>query len=151
MDLSRFRWGPDSDVTAGGDWTLSILFLHNSEYSRAIPPCREALEFQIKHNPGSPRRFWLELRLGVSLLAQKDFSEAEPRLIAGYNGLKPHAHKTIPAGTPELGWVIEQVVQLCDDSGRPLQDVCLVKLRGDPTLQTIAFDLQFPANPFAGP
>ena len=128
-----------------------MLFLLKSEYIRAEPYCREALAFRAKDNPESLDRFWLELRLGVSLIAQRKYTEAQSRLLTAYNGIKPHEKVALPANTSDLGWIVEQISQLRDEAGRPLPDVSLAKLRGDPALQAIVFDLQFPVDPFTGP
>ena len=90
-----------------------------------------------------------EMRLGVCLLAERYYDKAKSRLILAYNGLKPHGKSVIPANTSDLGWIIEQVRQLRDKSGSPLKDASLTKLQGDPAIQAIIFDLEFPANPFA--
>ena len=109
VELARYRWDPDSEVTAGGNGTLGMLFFLKSEYIRAEPYCREALAFRTKDNPESQDRFWLELRLGVSLLAQKKYSEAQSRLLTAYNGIRPHEKAALAANTSDLGWIVEQI------------------------------------------
>ena len=64
-------------------------------------------------------RFRSESLLGESLLGQKKFDEAEPHLIAGYEGMKQHAAK-IPAPFKHyLTEAGERVVRLYDDWGKP--------------------------------
>jgi hypothetical protein len=48
---------------------------------------REALEIERKRQPDDWRRFRAESLLGASLAGQKKYSEAEPLLIEGYQGI----------------------------------------------------------------
>ena len=129
--------------------TLGQVLIAQGEYSRAEPYCREAMAFLKKNSPDRQDRFLAELRLGVCLLAQKKYSEARSRLLSAYNGLKPREQSPLPTTMSDLGWIIEQLIQLRDESGQLINDVSLAKLRGDPALQSILFDLKFPADPFA--
>ena len=149
VEVARVRWGPDNGLTAGGDATAGLLLIFVGKYSKAEEYCREEVEFRIKHEPNDPKRFWAELHLGISLLGQKKFSEARSRLLSAYNGLKPPGKGNLPTDTSDLGWIVEQIIQLRDESDKPLHDATLAKLRGDPYLQSIIFDLQFPADPFS--
>ena len=54
VDLARDRWGPDSELTAGGDIPVGLLLIHLGEYPRAEPYCREETAFRIKHEPDGP-------------------------------------------------------------------------------------------------
>jgi Flp pilus assembly protein TadD len=151
VELARFRYGPNHGYTAAGDVSLGILLILMGRYSEAEPNYREALEYWVKHMPDDPRHALTELHLGVCLLARKEFDEARSRLISAYNRLKPRNTSPIPADTTDLGWIVEQITQLRDESGKPLIDVSLMKLQGDLALQAIALDLQFPAKPLAPP
>jgi hypothetical protein len=64
-------------------------------------------------------RFQLESRLGECLAGLEKYAEAEPLLLAGYEGLKAR-EKTIPADNRrELGEAVERLVRLCDAWGKP--------------------------------
>ncbi len=151
VEITRSRWGAYNGLTAGGNGALGLLFIKKAEYSRAEQPFGEVLAYWNKVNPDDPKRFWAELHLGIVLLAQKKYDEARPRLIAAYNGLKPPEKSDFPANTSDLFRIIEPILQLRDASGQPSNDACLKKLRDDPALQAIVFDLQFPDDPFAQP
>ena len=149
VEIARFRWGTDNSTIAQGDGAVALLLIYKGEYARAEPYCREQLAFRIKDHPGRGDRFWSELHLGIALLGQKRFAEAEPHLRSAHNGLKPRAKSDTPADNADLGWIIEQIKRLRDESGNLFREASLAKLRGDPALQAIVFDLQFPADPFA--
>lgn len=151
LELSRYRWGPDAEVTVRGDSTVCLLLLYLGRYAEAEPYCREALAFRSKNSPESQERFWLELRLGISALGQGKYDEARPHMLIAYNGMKPREKGRLPADMSDLGWLIEQILRLRNESGKLLHDAALAKLRSDPTLQSIVFDLQFPIRPFAPP
>jgi hypothetical protein len=55
--------------------------------------------------------------LGEALAGQKNYADAEPLLLASYEGLKTLA-QTSPGMKPELAKTVEQIVQLYDDSGQ---------------------------------
>ncbi len=48
-----------------------------------------------------------------------------------------------------MGWIVGQILEIRDETGQLSRDASLAKLRSDPFLQGLIFDLQFPANPFA--
>jgi serine/threonine protein kinase len=151
VQLARFRWGPDNEFTAGGDTTAGLFLISLGKYSEAEGYCREEAEFRIRHNPDRKDRFGAELRLGISLLAQKKVGEARSRLLSAYNGLRPSEKIALPADTSDLGQIVEQILQLHDEAGKPWQDASLARLRGDPLFQGIIVGLQFPADPFVDP
>ncbi len=148
-DITCARYGPDNQLAAGADQAVGMFFLSQQDYSQAEPYFREELAFRVKESPDQAARFLTELRLGVCLLAQRKYAEAKSRLISAYNGMKPREKSAIPANTSDLGCVIEQLRQLRDKAGQLINDLPLRKLRGDPALQDIIFDINFPADPFA--
>ena len=63
--------------------------------------------------------------------------------------MKPREKSAIAANTADLGQVIARITRLRDKAGQLINDASLARLRGDPPLQVIVFDLEFPADPFA--
>ena len=126
-----------------------MFFLAQPDYSHAEPYFRDSFTFWVNNHPDREDRFLNELRLGVCLLAQRNYTEAKSRLISAYNGLKPREKSAIAANTADLGQVIARITQLREKAGQLINDASLAKLRGDPALQAIVFDLEFPADPFA--
>lgn len=75
---------PDTvDVTT----SLSQLRLAEHKYQEAEPLAREALDILEKTSAGNWKSFFTRCMLGASRAGQKRFSEAEPLLVSGYNGL----------------------------------------------------------------
>ena len=56
--------------------------------------------------------------LGGSLLGQKNYSDAEPLLLAGYEGMKEREAKIPPQGKIRLTEALERLVQLYDAWGK---------------------------------
>ncbi len=52
---------------------------------------------------------------------QQKFAEAEPLLLAGYEGLRSRAEKIPPEDKPRLKEALQRVVQLYEAAGRPVQ------------------------------
>src|SRR5262249_40572793 len=103
----------------------------------------------VKDGPDQAGRYFAELQYGLSLLAQKKYTEAQPRLLAAYNGMRSGQGPTRDWKQVELGWLIEQLTQLRDGDGRPLGEAVLALLHRDPGVEAMVLDLQFPGDPFA--
>ncbi len=152
VELARFRWGIDSDVTARGNQTVGMFFFVQQEYAKAEPYFHECLDYLIKTNPGHWTRFFNELQYGVCFLSQRNYTESKSHLLIGYNGMRTDREDTPPLETADLGWLIEKVSQLRDPKGQRLTGTTTLSvLHKDPALQAIIFDLQFPGDVFAPP
>lgn len=151
VEITRTRFGPDHRLTAEATRSAGMLLFFEGEYARAEPYCRDDCSYWLRNNPDQEGRWWSELRLGLCLLGQKRFPEAQPRLLSFYNAMKPRGENVPIESTRDLGWLIERITQLRDENGRPRSDACLPRLRFDPVLQAIVMDLQFPEDPFAPP
>jgi tetratricopeptide (TPR) repeat protein len=152
-EITRFRWGPDSDSSFAANQAAGLFLLITREFAKAEPYLRDCWKHSDKVDSGHGlgEHAFSELRLGICFLAQGKFGEAEPLLLAAYHGLKPRGENMRPLEKAELGWLIGQLKNLRDEEGRALKDVSLQVLRSDPGLQAIVFDRQFPALPFAPP
>ncbi len=150
-EISRFRWGFDNNLSAAANQTAGTLLLIQGEFARAEGYLRDALKYWTKNDPAKPERSFGELRLGVCLLARRQFVEAQARLMAAYNGLGPRGQEDQPMTKAELRWLADQMAQLRDAQGRIVQEASLGVLRNNPQIRGIVLDLQFPSQPFAPP
>ena len=57
----------------------------------------------------------------ADLLGQKNYADAEPLLLAGYEGMKAREAKIPPAGKPRLTEAIQRLVDLYGAWGKPDQ------------------------------
>jgi hypothetical protein len=98
---------------------LGRMRLQQKDYAGAEPLLRQELSGKQKYAPNLWSRFRSESLLGESLLGQKKFDEAKPRLIEGYQGMKEREAK-IPAPLKHhLTEAGERVVRLYEEWGKP--------------------------------
>ena len=57
--------------------------------------------------------------LGVPLLGQKKFAEAEPLLLSGYDGMKKQENKIPPPAKIRLNQAVERLVQFYEATSKP--------------------------------
>jgi tetratricopeptide (TPR) repeat protein len=150
-EISRLRWGFDHGSSAMANHAAGAFFLYRREFAAAESYFRDCLRFWVKNHPQERGRSIIELGFGVCLLGQEKVGEAAPRILAAYEGLRPRQPGSRPPRQDDLGRVIERLEELRDEAGQPVSDVALSVLRSDPRLKAMAFDLAFPADPFAPP
>jgi eukaryotic-like serine/threonine-protein kinase len=110
--------GPDHPGTASTLASLGRLSLQQDKYTAAEALLREALKYQEKANAEGWERYNSQSLLGASMLGQRRYSEAEPLLLAGYQGIVEH-ETTIPyESRPVADQAAARVVQLYQDWGK---------------------------------
>jgi tetratricopeptide (TPR) repeat protein len=88
-------------------------------WAEAEPVLREALAIREKADPDAWTTFNAKSLLGGALAGRKEYRDAEPLLLQGYEGMKQRA-ATIPPQyrTPRLTEAVERLVQLNEALGR---------------------------------
>jgi eukaryotic-like serine/threonine-protein kinase len=147
--MTRSRLGPDSAITAKANDDAGMLLLIDGQYATAEPYLRDCLSYWINNHADREDHWRAELRLGVCLLAQKRHVESRSHLETFYNAMKPRDQPGDAKGADDLGVLIARITRLRDAQGQLRADASLNRLRADPNLATIVFDLQFPSCPFA--
>ena len=113
------KLGPDHPQTLISMNSLAWGYMKNGAFEKATPLLRECLSLRRKKQPDEWRTFSTQAALGISLLGQKQYAEAEPLLVAGYEGMKEREDK-IPAGARNaLPDTLKRLVQLYDAWGQP--------------------------------
>ena len=74
---------------------VGLIQLHQRKYAEAESAVREALSSAEKTSPDHWRRYNSSCLLGAALAEQAKYTEAEPRLVSGYDGLAQRI-STIP-------------------------------------------------------
>jgi len=100
---------------------LARSLLAQGRFVEAEPLARESCALFGKQTPEEWSSFQARSLLGASLLGQKKFAEAEPPLLAGYEGLRSRAQKIPPEDKPRLKEALERIVQLYEGSGKSAQ------------------------------
>jgi len=151
VEITRARWGPDNELTAGANQTASLFFLSQNDHVQAERYIREFLAYLVKHQPEDWERFAAESWLGRCLIAQKRYAEAEPVLLSAYGGMKAAARDASAKKVAVLRDTVALVVALVERTGALQNDAAFAAIRAEPNFQALALDLWFPANPFAPP
>ena len=104
------------------DGALAVLanaLLHEGKFAEAEGPAQECLTIREIQIPDDWRTFNARSMLGGSLLGQKRYVEAEPLLLAGYEGMKQRETNIPPEGKVRLNETLQRLAQLYDETGRP--------------------------------
>ncbi len=88
ISLSRIIHPAESPELANSLAEASMLLLHCKEFAAAEPLLREVLAIRERSIPDDWRTFNTRSQLGGALMGQGEFSDAEPLLVTGYEGMK---------------------------------------------------------------
>jgi tetratricopeptide (TPR) repeat protein len=114
----RSRFGEEDFRTAAQLSRLVRNLLQQRKYIEAEAPCRQALAIREKNEPDGWGTFNTKSMLGGIMLGQKKFVEAEPLLLAGYEGMKQRQNKIPPTAKDRLTEAVERLVTLYHDQGK---------------------------------
>ncbi len=109
-DLSQL----DSELAA-----LGVIRLDLRKFAEAEVVLRESLELREKKDPNGYPRYNSESTVGASLAGQGRYSEAEPFLLSGYEGMRQLGNKLPEFGKPRFKLAGERIVQLYESWGKP--------------------------------
>jgi serine/threonine-protein kinase len=107
---------PDSQEAAIDLFMLGRNLVRQRRYHDAEPYLRRCLKLCEKY-PNPSRTHVAQGLLGEALAGEKNYADAEPLLLASYQGLKTVA-QTSPDMKPQLAKTVELIVQLYDESGQ---------------------------------
>ena len=95
--------------------------LQVNAYADAEPLLRECLAIREKTQPDLWSTPHTKSKLGRALLGQKKYTDAEPLLIAGYEGMRQREATIPPQEKPRLTEALEYVIQLYEATNKPEQ------------------------------
>jgi serine/threonine protein kinase/Tfp pilus assembly protein PilF len=111
--------GEDSPEYAGASAALSRNLQLEKKFIDAEQYARKSLEIRQKIRPDAWTTFSTESLLGGSLLGQQKYTEAEPLLLNGYQGLKQH-QQTIPVqGQGRVSEALDRLIELYTVTHKP--------------------------------
>jgi serine/threonine protein kinase/tetratricopeptide (TPR) repeat protein len=113
------RGPPDVAVLAITLDSLARTLCDESQFAESEALARDDLAIRQKREPDGWRTFAARSLLGAALLGGKKFAEAEPLLLAGYEGLKQGKDKLPAMAKRELTEANERLTRLYDATGRP--------------------------------
>jgi tetratricopeptide (TPR) repeat protein/tRNA A-37 threonylcarbamoyl transferase component Bud32 len=111
---------PAEDLTRAGTLSgLGSCLLKAGRPIEAEPVLRECLAILRRQQPDAWTTFHTQSQLGGSLLGQRKYAEAEPLLVAGFEGMKQR-EATVPANAKKnLTDALERLVRLYDAWDKP--------------------------------
>jgi serine/threonine protein kinase/Tfp pilus assembly protein PilF len=83
----RRALGPDHPDTMDSAADLALAYVSQGKFAESEPLAREVLEIEGNKQPNDWHRFRAETLLGASLAGQKRYTQAEPLLLRGYQGM----------------------------------------------------------------
>jgi tetratricopeptide (TPR) repeat protein len=119
LEVRRRVLGPESPATTNVMASLGQVRLSQQRYAEAESLLREALNGQTKIAPDGWERYDSQSMLGATFAAQARFGEAEPLLVAGYQGLLQRKTAIPWEARSTLEQAGERIVQLYRDWGKP--------------------------------
>jgi eukaryotic-like serine/threonine-protein kinase len=118
LEMVVKRVGPDHGDVAAGNRTVGCVYIRLGKFAQAEPYLRESWKWYLQLHPDTLYPFRSEIWLGVSLLGQKKFAEAEPRLLSGYEGIKAQVGSLTPPAKSQTIEVLDRIINLYDGFGR---------------------------------
>jgi serine/threonine protein kinase/tetratricopeptide (TPR) repeat protein len=117
--LRRQVPGSDAQDLEGELAGLGAVRLELRKFAEAESVLRECLELRMKRVPNGYPRYNSESLLGASLAGQGRYSEAEPFLLSGYEGMRQLGGNLPEAGKPRFKLAGERIVQLYESWSKP--------------------------------
>ena len=117
----RHALGAESPDTLDAAAGLALAYQSQGRFAESEPLAREAVELDRKLRPDDWERFRDESLLGRSLLGQKEYADAEPLLLQGYQGLDARRERIAVPDSHQLSAALEAIVRLYRDWGKPKQ------------------------------
>jgi eukaryotic-like serine/threonine-protein kinase len=97
------------------------------KFAASEPIARENLEFNEKEQSDNWQRFRSESLVGATLAGQKKYTEAEPLLLAGYQGMLARKEKMGVPNLYHLDYAREWLAHLYASWGNPEKAAAWVK------------------------
>jgi serine/threonine protein kinase len=118
LKLRKAKLGPDHADTLVSMNVLGLAYIQAGQHSQAEPLLRGSLASGEKKQPDAWMTFNTKSTLGAALLGQKKYTEAEPLLLAGYQGLKQRETTLPPLQKIRLIEAAERLVQFYEATGK---------------------------------
>ena len=115
----RHALGAQHPDTMAVEVDLALTFHSQGKFTQSEPLAREAAELFRKNQPDDWQRFRAESLLGASLAGQKKYAEAEPLLLAGYQGMLARKDLIAVPDRYHLDHARQWLVQFYEAWGKP--------------------------------
>lgn len=117
----RNSLGSEHPDTMNAAADLALAYLSQGKFAESEPLAREAFETDRRKRPDDWQRFLAESLLGASLAGQKKYTDAEPLLLEGYQGMMARKARVDVPDWRYLDSAREWIVQLDRAVGKPVK------------------------------
>jgi serine/threonine protein kinase/tetratricopeptide (TPR) repeat protein len=121
LDQKRQRFGAEHEETASQMASLGSNLVHQHKYAEAKALLRACLKIREAKQPDDWKTFNAQSLLGEALLGQKKYTDAEPLLLKGYEGMKAREAKIPLSRKVRLREALEGLIQLYEAAGNTEQ------------------------------
>jgi tetratricopeptide (TPR) repeat protein len=97
----------------------SLTLLEIKGFTEAEPLLRKCLAIRVKAQPDAWTTFNTQSMLGGALLGQQRYAEAEPLLLAGYEGMKAREKTIPPQGATRIPDALDRLIELYTVTNKP--------------------------------
>ncbi|HEV2971353.1 MAG TPA: serine/threonine-protein kinase [Pirellulales bacterium] len=118
LDTARKELPTDSPSLAVALALDGLVLLQLNAWPDAEPILRECLAMREKKEPDAWTTFSTKSMLGGALLGQKKYLDAEPLLVAGYEGMEKRDDKIPSQGKIRLTEALNRLIQLYEATGK---------------------------------
>jgi hypothetical protein len=139
LDRRRKAVQPDSPLLAGDLAALGRNLLEQSRWSEAEPLLRDASAIRQQVTPEDWRRYEVKSLLGGAYLGQGRHADAEPLVVAGYEGMSARETRISVTDRSCLREAAERVVHLYEGWGKPEEAAAWKAKVGMPDLPAEVF------------
>jgi tetratricopeptide (TPR) repeat protein len=119
LTVVKQRAGADSPAYAGELAALGLHLMQQAKWSDAEAALRECVTIRQKALPDFWNTFNAMSMLGAALLGQKKYTDAEPLLVKGFEGMKQRAETIPPQGKRRLIEAVDRLIELTAATNRP--------------------------------
>jgi serine/threonine protein kinase len=115
------RYGPENRLAAYNQATLGMVLIRQKQFADAVVELRPCLAVYQEQQPDDWFHFHVQSLLGGALLGQTNFTDAEPLLRSGYDGMKARQPQMPKFARFFLRDALERLVQLYQAKGNAAQ------------------------------
>jgi len=119
LAMRRKLLGQEHPLVAISLFNLADVLCDEGKLAEAEPLVRECLSIRERRIPDQWRVFSTRSLLGGILLARRQYAEAEPLLVSGYEGMRQREEKISADGKMHPREALERLVQLYEATGQP--------------------------------
>jgi hypothetical protein len=118
---ARKQLPKDSPELANVLAPIGLYLLQTHAFTEAEALLRECLAIRQKTQPDAWTRFDSMSTLGGALLGQKKYTEAEPLLLKGYQGMKQREKTIPPQRMPRISEALDRLIEFSTATNKPEQ------------------------------